>query len=337
MFISFRVIQAIGCSSVQRYYCIAVPYTNMKSTGAATLADLFPPAERGRAMPILLLGPQLGPLLSPLIGGALHLRFSWRSTMCFLGITGALQTLALILLVPETLSTVLEEGTEKYSLINTALHIWKRTVSSFGLLKAPKISAAVLYASIVYGSLYCMQLSMSHDFSSRPYNFSSILVGCTFLANAAGYIIGSFIGGYYSDRVYNRYEQRLGKKPPAECRVLSAIPGAILVPAGLLIFGWTIEKLAPRWYYPICGVFLLGLGMLLAFGTITTYLVDASLNRPSAVIAVNNGLRSIFAAVGSEATLPLQNAITVEYFYTGLAGICILGILLLVYICRRIE
>lgn len=42
---------------------------SVQAVGAGTIADLWEPFERGRAMGYFYLGPLLGPLLAPIIGG----------------------------------------------------------------------------------------------------------------------------------------------------------------------------------------------------------------------------------------------------------------------------
>jgi MFS family permease len=56
------------------------------SLGAATLADLFDPAERGTVMGIYYIAPLLGPALGSIVGGALAQGFGWRADFWFLAI-----------------------------------------------------------------------------------------------------------------------------------------------------------------------------------------------------------------------------------------------------------
>ncbi|KAI0770404.1 MFS general substrate transporter [Fomes fomentarius] len=71
--IGMRCIQAFGSSAV-----IAL--------GAATLADIYEPAQRGTMMGIYYSAPLLGPSLGPILGGVLTQAFSWRATFWFLAI-----------------------------------------------------------------------------------------------------------------------------------------------------------------------------------------------------------------------------------------------------------
>lgn len=67
LFIAMRAIQGTGSSSVV-------------SIGAATLADIYEPCERGAKLGIFYAGPLLGPSLGPIFGGLLTQAFSWRAS-----------------------------------------------------------------------------------------------------------------------------------------------------------------------------------------------------------------------------------------------------------------
>ncbi|OSX56433.1 hypothetical protein POSPLADRAFT_1160028 [Postia placenta MAD-698-R-SB12] len=84
--IGMRCLQAAGASAVV-------------SIGAATLADLFEPAERGTMMGIYLCAPLLGPSLGPIIGGILTQAFNWRATFWFLVIFTGLCAVSFIFFV----------------------------------------------------------------------------------------------------------------------------------------------------------------------------------------------------------------------------------------------
>lgn len=92
MLIGFRVLSG-GCAA------------SVQSVGAGTIGDLYPMTKRGSAMGIFYLGPLCGPLLSPIIGGAItsNKSLGWRATQWFLVILSGVCLIMIIFLLPETL------------------------------------------------------------------------------------------------------------------------------------------------------------------------------------------------------------------------------------------
>lgn len=90
--IGFRVLSG-GCAA------------SVQSVGAGTIGDLYPITKRGAAMGLFYLGPLAGPLLSPIIGGAItsNKRFGWRATQWFLVCLSGGCCLLIIFFLPETL------------------------------------------------------------------------------------------------------------------------------------------------------------------------------------------------------------------------------------------
>lgn len=91
--IVLRVLQGGSSASVQ-------------AVGAGTIADLFAPHERGKAMGWYYLGPLMGPFLAPILGGAVSQAWGWRATQWLLLIFAACNLLSMAFLLPETLRRV---------------------------------------------------------------------------------------------------------------------------------------------------------------------------------------------------------------------------------------
>uniref|UniRef100_D8PLW3 Major facilitator superfamily (MFS) profile domain-containing protein n=1 Tax=Schizophyllum commune (strain H4-8 / FGSC 9210) TaxID=578458 RepID=D8PLW3_SCHCM len=87
--IGFRCMQAVGSSAV-----IAI--------GAATLADIFEPAERGTKMGVYYMAPLLGPSVASVLGGVLTSGFNWRGPFWFLAIVSGCSLLGFIVFFKDT-------------------------------------------------------------------------------------------------------------------------------------------------------------------------------------------------------------------------------------------
>lgn len=254
---------------------------SVQAVGAGTIADLWEPRERGRAMGIFYLGPLCGPLLAPIIGGVLAQRWGWRSTLWFLAAYGALTVIFVFLALPETLVVqkpvlpVLEEDGEPISrpLSRVSTRQVARTTTKWlKMLKVIFIDPlkivlylqyipvllTVYYASIAFGSLYVLNVSVEETFGKAPYNFSTIIVGLLYIPNSLGYVVASIFGGKWMDSIMqrearkaNRYDEkgRLIYRPEDRMRE-NAWLGAFLYPIALIWYGWTAEK-GVFWLVPV--------------------------------------------------------------------------------------
>lgn len=304
MLISMRMLSGGAAASVQ-------------AVGAGTIADIWEPKERGSAMGIFYIGPLCGPLLAPIIGGALAQGFGWRSTQWFLVIYGGVVVVFIIFTLPETLRARkdlvqqakedgdlkleaevavigaghIETGAQKteidaekqsprprLALQRTLTRqsvvvksrkyakVFKRCIVDplkiILLLRFPAVALTVYYASITFGSLYVLNISIEQTFSKAPYNFSTIIVGLLYIPNSLGYVIASLVGGRWLDYIMKREAKRKGRidangklilKPEDRMRENAWI-AAFVFPAALIWYGWTAEK-GIFWLVPVSSSF----------------------------------------------------------------------------------
>jgi MFS family permease len=264
MFIVMRLLAGGSAASVQ-------------VVGGGTIADIWHVKERGRAMGFFYLGPLMGPLCAPILGGALQTRWDWRSTQWFLTIYAFVTLNLLAWCLPETLKktrSIMEEireqtqaetsGRPTLSRVSTTqsvkqhgkiwIKLMKRvfwepfTVVKY--LRFPAVAITVYYASITFGALYTLQVSIQVTFSKPPYNFSALQIGLSYLSNSIGYISASLLGGKWVDRIMarearkaNRYDEKgdLVYRPEDRMRE-NAWLAAFMYPAALIWYGWTAEK-----------------------------------------------------------------------------------------------
>ena len=121
LFLVFNILAAIS-NSIAMLIVMRVlgggAAASVQAVGAGTIADLWEVRERGRAMGMFYLGPLMGPLLAPIIGGALTERFGWRSTQWFLAIYGGVLIVFLFCYLPEVrILGLLENSRSTYPII----------------------------------------------------------------------------------------------------------------------------------------------------------------------------------------------------------------------------
>ena len=195
-------------------------------------------------------------------------------------------------------------------------------------LRFPAVLITVYYASITFGSLYLLNVSLETTFSAPPYNFSTIMVGLTYIPASIGYVLASLFGGHWTDLIMAREARKAGRydekghlvyRPEDRMRE-NAWTAAILYPAALIWYGWTAQH-AVFWLCPLIANFFFGVGSMLIFSMATTMLTEFMPRKASSGVAVNNFVRNTFSCVGAVAAQPLIEAIGNGWLFTGVGVI----------------
>ncbi|EDU45132.1 AraJ Arabinose efflux permease [Pyrenophora tritici-repentis] len=331
MLIVFRTLSGGAAASVQ-------------AVGAGTIADIWETKERGRAMSFFYLGPLCGPLLAPIIGGALGAGLGWRSTQWFLVIYGGITVIFVILALPETLHRETNSPTnptpppplnekdtssplnrsqtrastvqKTKSLLIQLRQIFIDPLRIVAWLRFPPVLLTVYYASITFGCLYILNISIQRTFAAPPYNFGTFLVGLLYIPNSLGYFLASIFGGAWIDRIMHREAKKAGRYDdrgalifrPEDRMKENAWISAILWPTALIIYGWT-ARYGIHWIVPMISNFFFGIGSMLIFALVNTMLTEFMPKRAASGIALNNFVRNIFSSTGAMVAEPLLAAI----------------------------
>lgn len=312
-------------------------------------------------MGIFYLGPLLGPLLAPIIGGVLAQAWGWRSTQWFQAIYGGVLFIILIFVLPETLEPVPEivlpqvaQGQLTRISTRQSVHlktkqataIFKRCIidplSVIGYLRFPAVFLTVYLASITFGSLYILNISVQQTFSRAPYNYSVLIVGLLYIPNSLGYIVASVFGGRWTDIIMHREARAAGRYDEAGKLILqpedrmreNAWIAAVVYPGALVWYGWTAEK-ATHWIVPMLANFFFGLGSMIIFGMATTMLTEFLSKRSSSGVAVNNFVRNIFSCVGGIVASPIIDAIGNGWLFTILGILCWISAFVVIWAMRK--
>ena len=164
------------------------------------------------------------------------------------------------------------------------------------------------YVAVTYGLLYLLFTTFTFVYT-EVYGFSAVGAGLSFLGGGIGNFFGLAFIGYFSDRVIQKAKAE-GKAPQPEQRLdlILTVPTALLLPLGLIMYGWTAEKHL-HWIVPMIGTGIMGFGMIGIFMVIQTYLVDAFTAHAASVTAANTVLRSILGALLPLCGLQLYDAL----------------------------
>jgi MFS family permease len=164
------------------------------------------------------------------------------------------------------------------------------------LLLSPVILLFSLYVALVYGYLYLLITTIPEVFTSN-YDYSTSQVGLVYLGLGIGMMTSVIVFGIVSDRLLRRLSSKTadGEMKP-EHRLPPLVPGAFLVPAGIILYGWSAQyKL--HWAIPVLGTVLLGAGLNSILMSIQTYLVDAFPLYEASALAANTVVRSAAGAL----------------------------------------
>lgn len=182
---------------------------------------------------------------------------------------------------------------------------------------SPIVLSTSIYVGVVYGYLYLLFTTFTIVFEDT-YHFSSGSVGLTFLGLGVGSLSGLGFFAWSSDYIIKKKtaeadaiaaaagQPSAGMKP--EYRLPMLIPGAILIPVGLLLYGWT-AKYHVHWIVPIISTALIGVGNMAVFMCVSMYLVDAFTVYAASALAANTVIRSVMGAVLPLAGQKMYNAL----------------------------
>ncbi|WFD32005.1 hypothetical protein MSPP1_003047 [Malassezia sp. CBS 17886] len=262
------------------------------SLGAGTVADLFTPDERGTAMSMYTLSPVLGPCIGPIFAGWIIQEYGpekwpwifWVSTMF-----GGLVALAGVFTLRETYAPRIldnkaarlrkETGNER---LHTAFQgsetYMKRVIHQFTrpmyfLFTQPVVLMPCIYQALMYGCQYLLLAifpSVYRDYYGQPPGIASL----HYLAYLVGFLVTGQIGGRMVDRVYRRLKEKNGGVGKPEYKLPVLLTTGILMPAGLLIFGWTVRYHC-HWIAPDIGIVLIASGVRGALFVCPLYLADS--------------------------------------------------------------
>lgn len=140
------------------------------------------------------------------------------------------------------------------------------------LVFSPISTVTALYMVVVYGILNLMISSVSQVFQ-RSYGWAPAISGLAFLGLGVGSVAGVIFTVRFSEAHVRRRAAARGGGPdggggggarsPGDRLVLLPV-GAVIIPAGLFLYGWTAQ-FHTHWIVPIIGEAVTGVGIMMIF------------------------------------------------------------------------
>lgn len=296
--IAFRFLAGIGGSAP-----LAI--------GGGILSDLFFPEQRGKAISIYSLAPLLGPAIGPIAGGWIAERTTWRWVFYSTTIACGIIQAAGLFFLQETYPPVLLHRKKKRLIkqtgntnLRTEFDRPDRTVLqtlAVALTRPCRLLATqlivqilALYMMFLYGLMYLVLSSFSTLFASE-YNETPGIQGLNYLSIGIGFFLGCQVCAPLQDRIYAALKRRFvpeGGPGRPEFRVPMMVPGAVLVPTGLLIYSWTAEY-KTHWIGPNIGAGIYAAGTIISFQCLQGYMVDAYSRYAASAVGAATVLRSM--------------------------------------------
>lgn len=296
----------------------------------AIVADTFAPHERGTALGLFFVPLLIGPILAPVIGGALTASFDWRSIFSFLAVAGAF-VFMLVLQLPETHHyyslkawrnnvnnrecVVIEESNIQIPLGSACVpwaplfHLVDRELTPF-----------ILLAAVQFACMFVTLTTLPSLCASPPLSLPPAIIGATFLPIGFAMLLGSVMGGRASDRAAAAHPDRLS------ARLIPSLRGASLMIPGLIGFGISakIQSLSGI----LISHVLVGLGQSIYQPGFFAFISSARQSQAAAVAA--SAMAASFAAAGIaiSAAPPIAAAVAYDGLFYILAACTLISLVI---------
>ena len=277
--------------------------------GGGVLGDVWRPEERGLSVSIYTLITLLSPTIGPLLGAFITQYSTWRWAFWAVSILDGCIQLIATLFFRETFAPVLlgrkAERLRKETGKRELRTKWERSDRTFAkvawagmarpfiLLGTQAIlQCLALYIAYIFGLVY-LALTTFPALWTGDYHESISISGLNYLALAFGYIIGTQTCTRLIDKVYKHLKETRGKGiGQPEYRLPLLLPGALMLPIGLLWYGWSAQKHL-HWIMPDIGAAIFGIGVKYGLQCTQLYALDVYPTYAASASAGSMFLRSL--------------------------------------------
>ncbi|PYH68006.1 MFS general substrate transporter [Aspergillus vadensis CBS 113365] len=288
-------------------------------SGQTIIADLFEPVFRGRAVGCLQVGSVAGTALGPCVSGIVVTFSHWRDIYWLQVAMAGLGSALSITAIPNIKSEVKqlhEEGRESHISLRYVLRAFN-PIKVFKLYLLPQVFLTDLSCGFLAVTQYGLLTSVRNVINPR-FNFDTPLVsGLFYISPGVGFILGSLVGGRFSDHTVKRYiAKRNGIRLPKD-RLNGGLPYLFLVlPASMLLYGWCLQREFGGLALPVVLSLLIGAGLMGAWNGLNTYSAEIIPSERSEVVCSKYILQYIFGACATAAVVPMINAIGIGWSFT---------------------
>ncbi|KAK7681592.1 hypothetical protein QCA50_015325 [Cerrena zonata] len=284
------------------------------SNSGAVMSDVVTPAMRGQVMAVFTVCPFAGPAVAPIISGWMDVAgVNWVWVFWFQTIFAGFCLFLTVVAQPETYAPLLlahkaermrkETGDDRWwaPLEKQQLSFLNRVKAILGrpfvlLATEPMLTAITFYMSFIYGVVYLLFEAYPIVFTVG-HNFNNLVSGLMFVPIPVGGVAACVFYIVYIDPIYQvAIREHHPNLPPPEHRLHAGFYGAIMLPISFLWFAWTSFPSISYWA-PMMAGFPLGMGVVLLYLGLFSYLIDVYLASAASALASTIIVRSLFGAV----------------------------------------
>jgi MFS family permease len=318
--------------------------------GYAVVADVAVSAERGKYMGIVGAGINIGPAISPVLGGILSQYLGWRAIFWFCLIFTAVWMIPYVLFVPETCRKVVGNGSVppqrwnrtvlEYVRLRRHPPVVKETVpvrklrfpnplKALGVVFEKDLGIILFYNTMIYLCFILVTATLSTQLKAI-YGLNDLQIGLCYLPYGVGCCVAAIMQGYILDWNYRRIAKQIGftinlrrgddlsKYPIEKARLQPMIPMTALGVVALIIYGWVLNA-ETSLAGPLVLLFVIGLCVTGSFSILSTLVVDLYPEAPATAVAANNLFRCLFGAGGTAVIETVLRAMGRGWTFTFLA------------------
>jgi MFS family permease len=228
----------IGLAETKNYATLII-LRCLQSTGSAStiaigsgvISDITTRDDRGGLMGIFQAGLLVPVAIGPVIGGALAGSLGWRAIFWFLTIYSGVFLLLLLFLLPETLRSIVANGSRlpsnpmgkyplfiyqkvtdtKWDAVSAKKQLSARKhidlAGPFRILFSKQAAPIIVFLAIYY-AIWQMNITAMSTLFKQCYGLSETQIGLTFIANGAGSMTGTLVTGKILDLDYRRIKSK---------------------------------------------------------------------------------------------------------------------------------
>ncbi|KAF9067090.1 MFS general substrate transporter [Rhodocollybia butyracea] len=314
--------QLVGLRVLNGIFPVAI------ALGVGTVNDLFCLHERGRALGLYTVMTTTGAHFAPIPGGLIGQFLGWQWIFKFAAITNSVCLIFIFFFLPETLY-VRDLPMPSASMSNPSQSSFQRYLARMGfgkrfpgrklrlrdfflpymkILRYPTVVFPAIYFGTQYGLGSTLPaVTVSHIFA-QEFGWDTLQIGAAYgTALLIGAFLGETAGGWVVDAIMNRARQRGGPSAPYEIRLKAVWTGEIIIPVGLLWYGFSLQFGAP-WIVPIIGMGVACFGVQCITTVMYTYSADCHSSNVAEVAQVFNFIRQVIGMTFAFYTIVLAEA-----------------------------